>query len=59
MLEGRLYRIFQRYSAIHVALDVPGATLRDDAGAPLVQLDPIRLRGNRLWSGHRTFLFSI
>ncbi|MEO1554800.1 MAG: glycosyltransferase [Pseudomonadota bacterium] len=49
MLAGRLYRIFQRYAAIHVALDIPGAALRDDAGAPLVQLDPIRLRANRLW----------
>lgn len=49
MLAGRVYRIFQRYADIHVAFELPGATLHDKSGADIGRIDKVCVRANRLW----------
>lgn len=49
MLPGRVYRIFQRYADLHVALELPGAPLLDTRGSEVGRIESIALRRNRLW----------
>ena len=48
VLLGRIYRIFLRYAEVNIALDRPGAVLRDASGTPFGEIERVTLRRNRL-----------
>ncbi|MBN9889809.1 glycosyltransferase [Salipiger abyssi] len=49
MLLGRVYRIFLRYAEMNVALDRPGAELRDADGCAYGEITRIALRRHRIY----------